>query len=50
MTLEEVKKAAREAIKETIETELDSSMIFIYIQHLENEVKRLTEELKKKGE
>lgn len=50
MTLEEVKEAAREAIKETIETELDSSMIFMYVQHLENEVKRLTEELERKGE
>lgn len=50
MTLEEIKEAARESIKDVIETELDSSMIFMYIKHLEDEVKRLTEELKNKGE
>lgn len=50
MTLEEIREAARESMKETIETELDSSMIFMYIKHLEDEVKRLTEELEKKGE
>ena len=50
MTLEEIREAAKEAMKETIKKELDSSMIFLYVQHLENEVKRLTEELEKKGE
>ena len=46
MSEEEIKKIAREEILDTIKSKLDSSMIFTYINNLEQENKQLKEDKK----
>lgn len=47
MNREELKVMVQQEMKETIMKELDSSMIFTYIQKLEQENKELKERLNK---
>lgn len=46
MELEELRKIAQEEIKKQIIENLDSSLVFTYIQNLENENKKLQDKLK----
>lgn len=47
MNEEEIKRMANEEMLNTIKTELNSSMIFVYIENLEKENKQLKEDKKK---
>ena len=46
MSEEKIKEIAREEMLDTIKTELNSSMIFVYVKNLEQENKQLKERLK----